>query len=60
METRKENIHVDIGMQDVNNDVSKERPLLVANRKESMTVRAELMAGQERERQFQLPSIQVT
>ena len=27
---------------------------------ESMTVRAELMARQERERQFHLPSIQVT
>ena len=33
---------------------------LFNNRKESMTVRAELMDRQERERQFQLPSIQVT
>ena len=33
---------------------------LFNNRKESITVRAELMARQERERQFQLPSIQVT
>ena len=33
---------------------------LFNSRKESMTVRAELMARQERERQFQLPSIQVT